>query len=124
MFRRVIVKRVQGLLYAVFIFILGTSLLGCLAYHEPFVQLKLGMTKDDVSAILGNPSSVDARRMPGNENREVWRYIEVSDNGYYDGYLNLMVIEHSIVFSNDLVAGWDMPNPFIPVMITENKVSY
>jgi hypothetical protein len=104
--------------------------------------IKTGMTKEEVRLVLGPPMAVQARQT-AIDLREVWTYkdrdygrkVYGSDAAEYSEWVVLSIVSlgigavllpppastHYVVFTDDKVLGWDLPDPFAPDLIIEKR---
>lgn len=102
--------------------------------------LEIGMTKEEVRLLLGNPLNVSARKTTV-DLREVWTYRDKNFEekvyredkvnevlwGYVVGStLGIAAIfmpppdtTHLVVFSNAKLIGWDLADPYAPDLVIE-----
>ena len=94
-------------------------------------QLKAGMSEAEVRSILGAPAKT-AMRQTATDQRAVWTYRK---RALTQGYLAAGLItvgffyllpppfeEHFIIFSNGALVGWDLPDPYAPDLIIEQRI--
>lgn len=74
-------------------------------------RLQVGMTKEQVVKVLGGPAGVQRNFVGPGDLREVWIYHVPR---WVDQDTPLYPATHTVVFRNDKVTGWDLPNPYRP----------
>jgi hypothetical protein len=95
--------------------------------------LTVGITKDEAREKLGPPDKVAARQTRYDV-REVWTYYQTGerDSVHYnaESVLTLGVRSlfppgateaHYLVFSDNKLIGWDLPDPYAPDLIVERR---
>ena len=139
-------NRATRALIVIFLFpILGCSVaMYSTKFREASVNgvIKTGMTKEEVRRVLGPPKAVQARQT-AIDLREVWTYKDRdygrkmydTDASEYSGWAVLTIVSmgfgavllpppastHYVVFTDDKVLGWDLPDPFAPDPIIEKR---
>jgi hypothetical protein len=98
--------------------VLGICLLGLmvssLMYRFPASQvsgpgpLKIGMEQHEVRFLFGEPNRVAETKKGDHDIREVWEYVNHSEDRlsarHHNGY------KYFVVFHNGNVMGWDLPD--------------
>lgn len=89
---------------------------GCASYHfrRELNQLRVGMTKDEVQAILGPPTGWERKQIASDDLREVWIYHVLELNTSTPLYPTLYIL----TFSNGKLKGLNLPNPYDPSLKT------
>ncbi len=105
----------RAVLAAVLVGVLALVVLGdgCTAFRFglPLDRLRLGMTKEQVTQALGAPNGIQRNFLGPDDLREVWVYHVPR---WVDQDTPLYPATHAVVFRNDRVIGWDLPNPYRP----------
>jgi len=124
------------------VFVLCFSLLSC-AYGQVLTStnfnrqstsgsLKPGMKDSEVRQLLGEPKKVAARKT-SYDTRAVWTYkqysIEHPISYFLLGVLTFGILwvlpaeeeYHHLVFSDGVLLGWDLPDPYAPDLIIEKR---
>lgn len=88
---------------------------GCASFYfkRGVNQLKVGMTKDEVQAILGSPTGMERKQIASNDLREIWIYHVPRLNPLTPLYPDLYIL----AFSNGKLIGWNLPNPYDPALV-------
>lgn len=88
---------------------------GCASFKfkRELNQLKPGMTKDEVQALLGAPTGSERRQIANNDLREIWIYHVPRLNPLTPLYPDLYIL----TFSNGKLIGWNLPDPYDPSLI-------
>lgn len=96
------------------LFIIAAST-GCASFYfkRGVSQLNVGMTKDEVQAILGSPTGMERKQITSNDFRELWIYHVPRLNQLTPLYPDLYIF----VFSNGKLLGWNLPNPYDPTIV-------
>lgn len=89
---------------------------GCASFYfkRGVNQLKVGMTKDEVQAILGSPTGMERKQIASNDLREIWIYHVPRVNPLTPLYPDLYIL----AFSNGKLIGWNLPNPYDPALVS------
>lgn len=89
---------------------------GCASFQfkRKINQLKVGMTKDEVQAILGSPTGMERKQIASNDLREIWIYHVPRVNPLTPLYPDLYIL----AFSNGKLIGWNLPNPYDPALVS------
>lgn len=95
--------------------------------------ITVGMTKEEVREKLGPPNKVAARQTQYDV-REIWIYYQTGqqdkDNYKVGSILTFGLVSlfpvganeaHYLVFSNNKLIGWDLPDPYAPDLIIEKR---
>ena len=88
-------------------------------------RLQIGMSPEEVRNVVGNPDNVAKRLINENDIREVWMFKEYPfDPVGATISLGLgppLPEKQYLVFRNDKLIGWNMPDPFSPDIIIEKR---
>lgn len=106
----------SGSFLILLIFIITTSA-GCASFQfkRELNQLKPGMTKDEVQAVIGRPpTGWERKQIASNDLREVWIYHVPRLNPLTPLYPDLYIL----AFSNGKFLGWNLPNPYDPALVS------
>lgn len=82
----------------------------------PLDRLRLGMTKEQVTQALGGPAGIQRNWAGQGDLREVWVYHVFRR---FNQDTPLYPDTHTVIFRNDKVVGWDMPNPYRPDLLEQ-----
>ena len=116
----------------VLIVIFSAIISGCAFYTSTPItsavnegRLQIGMTSQEVRNVVGNPYRVAKRLVSENDIREVWTYKEyhIDPTGACLSFgLGPSTPEKQyLVFQNDKLIGWNLPDPFSPDIIIEKR---
>lgn len=88
-------------------------------------KLQIGMTSQEVRNVVGNPYRVAKRFISENDIREVWIFKEYSFDPV-GACLSFGLGPSSpekqyLIFRNDRLIGWNLPDPFSPDLIIEKR---
>ncbi len=88
-------------------------------------KLQIGMTSQEVRNVVGNPYRVAKRLISENDIREVWTFKEYSFDSVGAclsfGFMPPLPEKQYLVFRNDKLIGWNLPDPFSPDLIIEKR---
>ncbi|MDO9514606.1 MAG: hypothetical protein Q7J01_00700 [Syntrophales bacterium] len=88
-------------------------------------KLQIGMTPQEVRNVIGNPDKVAKRLVSENDIREVWMFKEYSLDPtgacLSFGLGPSLPEKQYLIFQNDRLVGWNLPDPFSPDLIIEKR---
>lgn len=89
-------------------------------------KLKIGMTTQEVREVVGNPNKTAVRQVTKDDVREIWTYNETTPD-MTGAFLSFGMIPspslpaYYLVFRNDKLIGWNLPDPLAPDIIIEKR---